>query len=903
MMNTNFTKLAESISKLDVWNLPSESHVKVFYSFITNQPISLESWRWLAQNPARYRKMCMVKGHLTHYLPISVCEKAVNKDMGLSHKGNGEYARPYISASQPNEAANIQNPFETLDKTYVTYAVDGPLPSQAKRLVDSLVNQAKLQAKGPIKISQTKAKGVLNRFLPNLDCQTWHELNVKEQMQILETILTNQEAMSTFLVEHVAGTIRFWVEYLSANAHTWSTMFREDDQLHVSGTPYNYGCYSAFLRLMLEPGTLGEAVHIVSKKCIGIDELQATEASKILDEDLERYFKTAETNATAVIDGPGLFKGLLPIQVVRRMADYCKIHRPDISIITFPDQESDKWMVLTIEDGRITPHKDCSVPLEARLTYFPSSHCIGQDIPQKAGGIAVIHVDKFTQTWQIMQWLFRFRGIKKWVKILDPTNKLDFESKQKAFFAMRKIDREAIFGAKNLDPKDLLENLTNLIKHTMLRELDVALQDNSASYPHQIHNVVRTYLRDKVLASRTVDEMITLFIEFQPVFVSRQEYDPIKQFGMQAVMKPSAEVVLNLKKRAFALVHKSSLQADEKQLIHDKLSKLKVPELPEEIQVYVDHRNQIHADLVVNVQRTVSIELSCDQEDEQDTETDVQLETQQQNQSQTADKRYPTHKVISWPDHVRADSTDWMQFKSPKELFDNIETDFIQEIGKKVGSRILGFFGKNVDEKITDPLPPIFTLKTVLEEGRKVPFCFPTLLPLAKHFDPRIWLTGNFLPLIATIPVEVGNKLQRPPLQVLLHVQEDNGHINTLSAGCLSASDAAQWRDKLWTPPNGQTKVLLYDMQHRDHVAGDFVDEDRLKTPDFLKLEVQIKFLNGDGFYTKKQTKVLSDWIKNGCGVKFARKAFEDIFTARGEGELQVTTIYALFRALETEMP
>ena len=91
-------------------------------------------------------------------------------------------------------------------------------------------------------------------------------------------------------------------------------------------------------------------------------------------------------------------------------------------------------------------------------------------------------------------------------------------------------------------------------------------------------------------------------------------------------------------------------------------------------------------------------------------------------------------------------------------------------------------------------------------------------------------------------------------------------------------------------------------MQHRDHVAGSVVDVNQLKTLDFLQLEVQIKFLNGDGFYTPRQTDVLSDWIKKGCGVKAARKAFEEIFEARGEGELQTTTIYALFRALETEI-
>ena len=63
-----------------------------------------------------------------------------------------------------------------------------------------------------------------------------------------------------------------------------------------------------------------------------------------------------------------------------------------------------------------------------------------------------------------------------------------------------------------------------------------------------------------------------------------------------------------------------------------------MPALPEEIQVYVDHRNQIHADLVGNAQRTVTIEQNCDQEDEQDTENDIQLENQQQNQVQNSDK-------------------------------------------------------------------------------------------------------------------------------------------------------------------------------------------------------------------------------------------------------------------------
>ena len=250
-------------------------------------------------------------------------------------------------------------------------------------------------------------------------------------MQILETILTNKEAMSAFLTEHVARTIRFWVEYLSANAHTWATMFRvRTEQFHPSGTPYNKGCYPSFLELVPEPGTLGEAVDIVSKKCLRIDELKATEASKILDEDLETYFKMADTNATAILDGPGFLKGLLPKQVAQRMADFCKIHRPDISVITFP--EDDKWVVLNIADGRITPHKNCSAPRSKpdspispqatvsdkislkKQTASPSSTSINSPKPTKScNGSSASEASKNGR------------------KFLDPNNQLDFESNNK----------------------------------------------------------------------------------------------------------------------------------------------------------------------------------------------------------------------------------------------------------------------------------------------------------------------------------------------------------------------------------------------------------------------------------------------------------------------------------------
>lgn len=879
--NQMILPLAKKLSAMARWGLHMDAQKAAFCAFITDQPITTADWSWITNHPD-YRAICMVKGMVTIFIPLSICDKGVDRDYALSREGNGRYARPCEGASEPDEVANIRHPFEALAKTYITYYANGLSLEDAEQLITELTNEAKRQARA--RKNQT-AQAVLDKILPDLNPEDWKGLSRENRNPMLTGILRNQEAISAFITGHVAQTIRYWEGNLSANAHNWDSMYNRIKRFHTSGTPYNPGCCPTDIRALLDPKTLGQAVDIAAQKVDGIHSLNSSRPQDILDEDLETYFKTADSHYTAIMDGPAYLKGLRPIEVAKRMAEFCREHRPDIQAIVFFQRDAnreDLMMVLHVESQRIELLERCSVPPAARLTYFDERHCFGSDVPQKGHARALIHASRLTPTYAFMQWLFRFRGIKKWTKILDSTHEIDFGIAQKATVVMKKTDFEAIFGAGEV-------NLFTFLKIAMLRELTDVLDDNYLSYRQQIHNIVRTALKDKILAARSVREMIDLFLAFEEVFITTQKYDPIKMFGLQAIDSEAQMVAKIQRQKTYDLVKDSEhLTVDEKAALLKAINDLPLPALPSTVRVYTNG-NKIAPDLL-DLEQVITIEQSDSQESNQ--ESDMMQEAQNQLESAATPQKRIDYPEREWPKTIHANAMGWMKFSIPSEARAQLHLSTARRWGLW-GLRQAGIAQGD------EPMPSLFLLRNAVADATT-----SEVRGLAKHFDERLWVSDNFLPLANSTPTEVGSAMQKPLQQVLIHAVELNGAYQIQHVGCLSAHEASAWRQKLLAQhlPPAPIKVFLYDMSLRKQVAGSPVNIDALKSgPDFLSLECQLNFIQGNGNYHRKQIPVMAEWLKK-CGTAEAKRAFRHIFEQRSKGDIEKTTLHALFRTLDVEV-
>ena len=128
---------------------------------------------------------------------------------------------------------------------------------------------------------------------------------------------------------------------------------------------------------------------------------------------------------------------------------------------------------------------------------------------------------------------------------------------------------------------------------------------------------------------------------------------------------------------------------------------------------------------------------------------------------------------------------------------------------------------------------------------------------------------------------------------------EDNGKYHILSAGCLSIKDAAFWRRKLTEkrPENATVnfKRVLYDPTLRTVVAGDTINVPALiNDPELQKLEVQLKFLNGETDVAQYPLQTLKEWLKSN-GPERILNAAHHINEQRGKSDFELSTLEKLF--------
>lgn len=871
-------EVAKKMSRSEIFSCKTEEERQDFIAFVTG--VSKQVPDSIAKS-SHYTEISMCKGVISHLLPLALA-RTIDVEYGKpSRRRDAEYAIPYEGNTSPLDQASIRNPFEALVKTCVLFLHSGLSGPMLVKLAKKLHEAAERESlKTPGGITQTPSGRLFKKLFSTLDIKHV-EYSSDIWKKACKDAMMNIDAIFLYVECFVLGQIKYWKENLRSDSQNFASMFKL--LRFCTGTPYNNGLYHHRLKMLWDPGTIGEALHILNAKCPddGIHLLKESSPDAVLREVLEKFFKRG-SDFTALIDGGAQLKGLHNVEVARHMLAYMSQHNPDVKAIDFFHKDDNgRDILMTLEAGSQdpVPYERCNLPQFKRRAYFDQRHGFAANILQKFNGKGLMLLGPKHTFSRFLQEVFRMRGVKIFKKLMGEDVGIetleDLERAQKEETQSIEIALTPDVQA-NLSPNKI-PTKREIIEFTIKNEASEIEIANYRGFRQAIQDVIRRAVLDKILAASSISEMKALFKEFRSVLITRVEDDPKKLFGLIETLVSTDTVIELAKKTAMKTIDGSSyFSRSEIEEIQKSLDALVKPPMPSEVSVFTDGKEN-YLDLLNDLEKEVNNEVENEQENENEHENEQEVRTNNQC-TRTSFKEW------EWSDDFDLYSLSFRKLtKIPKQQ--------TSQVGGKVRSfaEKIGFIKKFITEKI----PPLFSLQDAASDYKT----------LSRALDPRLWCTNNFLPKVMRAsndePVHFGEWNQRHLYQVLVHAtEEDDGSLQIHSMGCLSQKEAAFFRRKLAASkrPNGsKMRVFLYDVRLRGIIAGDQISHSRLRNlEDFKKLEAQLKFVNGDIHYHSDILPNLSAWI-NEHRVSAMQDAFCDIYARRGKGHYQSSDVDVIF--------
>ncbi len=766
----------------------------------------------------------MARGILSQLFPNLILGHSVHVHFGESHQNNGEYARPYSSNDHPVEESTYQSPYEAHIKSLVMLLHKGLDKTQIRDVCDLLYQKAREQNKElGISPELTSYGRCLTKWFPEIEFRS----SLFYEPIIPKEIGFDQEIIFHYHIFFITPQITYFEGRMSSNSHNLCSMFASG--FYDTGTPYNAGIYPG--TLLARAGTLEKAIDVIKSKSTKdcIHKIQATTPPEVLDEVLRDYFK-AGTHFTALIDGGAQLTGLNNRTVAEKMVLHTKENRPDIRAIDFFDVENGKEVLLSWEIGSDKPisREKCTAELGARLCYFDQSHGFAADIPQKSNAKGLHLVGEKHPRYSFLQEAFRLRGLKKYTEftgiendrlspsVVDASN---LTKTQTINYAFTSQVCKAITGSSERLP-NIDEMLAYMAKQQFLLLEEVHYRGSLG----RMEDIVRSHVRKKYLVA-SPKQAVRLFKEFEEFFVFPTCDDPEKLFGQineeispQKALEQTKERLLKkiAKSRSFSVEENRAIEKELQNII-DKIEKEKLS-LPKSIST-------------ISSQFGIEVE----QESEQQSEVIKEQQTQTQTQVHHCSKKLPSFKEQEWDPEFDPHIDNAWNFIPSFQLKE--KTTIVQS-------------------------PSLYKVPYLVGQSNS-----KNLRAIAKYFDDRLWMSNNFIPqsTLLSSAIGIGTVGQRPIFEVLIEYHESAEKECVITAvGCLSQQEATYWREKIRIEKQGSyKKYVLYDVTLQRIVVGKDIEPGAFEDhEDLLRLETQLKFLDGDIRFEKLQHIFLKKWAR-----------------------------------------
>ncbi|MBA3957355.1 MAG: DUF3638 domain-containing protein [Parachlamydiaceae bacterium] len=899
----------------------SDSQKQEFIDYVTKKSTHIP--KWISQHE-RFQEIAVVKSVLSIFLPL-VFKRVINVDFGASKQEGVAHAKPYAGNDKVREESSFSEPIEALVKTAIMLLHKPLEPAQIDGLIVHLAERDSKDRKAQGTSHHTQVQKFFEQITGSSALLANHKnWSSAEKQKVYTAMARHPEAMFLYLRHYSWPSIKFWKYSIRCNALNFASMFQF--QLHDTGTPFNDGSYPDHLKMLWDPGTTGEALHIIKKKCPsnGIHLLNQTDPSRILDEVLERFF-VAKSQFTALIDGGAQLRGLSNLEVAKRMLQHAKRHHPEIQAIDFfmenpidaakePSQGKEKapellmTLMMVGDTVQLVPADQCNLPLTARLAYFDQVHGFAANIPQSYNGKGLLLVGPNHTLYNFLQQLFRMRGVKNFKRLLEELlsqvelDHLNQNERQSVHIAMTREVADLIRKMTHATSSTGMPTLEQLISFFTKNEAQMVAEDNYDSYRKKVNNVVQQAVLDKILKTSNVFKMIEYFRKAINILIFTYEEDPAKAFGMIDVSIPVEQALTTCREQAMDQLHKTGLFSKAELETYQKtLHDIKKPPMPEKVQAFSDGET-LHTDKLDHLNREVIHTQSQEQEAEKAREQDKEMQKEMQKETQNDQMLPKTSSRFTewgWGGLFNIRSISWLRFTDTSPLNLSFISRQLAKIRRQF-AKLRAILDYVRQQESNEGPPPLFNTGTLLKDSAD-----PALNKIASLVDRRIWCTNNFVPRITQYfgdsTIEVGSFLQRDLKHVLIHFEDDGEVFNILSMGCLSMHDAAVLQEKIkkeqQTKRTTETlkKVMLYNPILRIQIAGDEVDVNRLRNNhDLRRLEAQVRFLNGDTLYPPEQSQSLFEWVAK-AGAEDLETAFRGMHQKRGKRPFAGSDIETVF--------
>lgn len=775
-----------------------------------------------------------------------------------------EKGKPILSFEKGNlvEGTRYEDPFESSQYTYQAYCKNG-IPVQ---IVEEQIKTLQKQAIDELKAGKDSSNSAAFqefRDLSGSDRMHLLKLTASDYEKITENIKGRKDLFRLFIKRYIFSTIRFYTRKFNSNAQTLNFLFSR--VLGFSGTTPN-DTFPDSQTAFPSKGTDARTIFALlgnAGKPIPID---------VVDFDHPNNFISQlpfETNELVLIDSGAYLKGETIENEAKTILKQARNKNPSIEGVAYFDDQGKKVILEQGKDQPI-PLKDSKIKMEKRFTIYPKPFTTGANTLQADHVIAYFTIGRNLTLSEFLQGVYRMRDVEGTHAI-----RLCISGEVKQVI-------NAVLGRPPLTPVTM----------------DDVLEFAAANQANEIGDDTYLSLKQKMLTAivKSICEVVfdeeldpedaaDLFNDaVEEVFAPLIGEDAAQLYGGKETAE-DAEIVLDKYISDFKALLEKILASS--QLLKAKINKA-------EVEKSIDAQRKV--DIVpekLTYPQSNSNKLMQAQE-QSETQTQTHTHTMQHAHNHGLDDPQKQWRYYDWPLGNIYDS----QYYQPGNLMNLKERSWnLDQIGNYVPSPVKTIWGysANLSKKAWRCLPEFLRDKAALA-GESVltginllafgnAWMYPLkeflakdldLLPLLSLFDDTgLKVSHNFAPKIFIKPTDhiaqPFGEDQKAIRHLLVSRNTENGNWEIM---LLDKQEAESFRHKMESnerfmlerhsldPMNDDLKICLQDLYLGSFQKGFFSPtNDELKSEEYLKLLVQIKFLNGETLYTKAETILMQQWI------------------------------------------
>lgn len=559
-----------------------------------------------------------------------------------------------------------------------------------------------------------------------------------------------------------------------------------------------------------------------------IDEPDQAEADVYLQQLVNNIYQDGFIGS--LLDEAGMFRGFNNSNIAEKIA--LKLPR-DSGVINYDENNE-----IMVYERQTNSHKALAlttVPQNKRVAFWDKKHTTGSDLKLSPNMSARMTFDHHTFSRDLEQTVWRLRGLDQ-DQYIDEYLVLGDDLK----LIKKKMTELLHIPEHDLGDFDLGELLLYVAVNQEVRLGELVHR----SLKQKMNNAINLEVLNQIFAVNSSNERAAhIYDSFAKQFERQLSAEPYSYMGLPAKLEETSTVLASDRNRIFS----DSIKKAIENVLSSGSEILSI--IKDRIIGAINKVQNVLPEFLKSSETESGLEVEVEMEQEQ--EQELEPEAEREIERYDFERRYARHPVVLWPNKNAFEKA----YYAPVNL---------DQIGSTLNNELES---QNVS--------PLFQLKDGLLRNQQGNY-----QELATYINDNLYGSLNFAPLhhrnVDTTEdrydFQFFSLFQKQITNVLVIIEalEEEGNANVIVV-ILDNNDVDQFdailRNDLVNPTSTgkDYKIALYNLEEGIFRQGaSRIDGDALENNEsFIEMITQIKFLNGDLFYTEKQMRALEGFISS----------------------------------------